>query len=250
MTDALAAGVSVQEKQVGQISGFSVHMSVRLADQTASWAIRFSKDETENAGSSDDPIGRLRRLEMVLATARAMPANSKHAADAARTEQAKSEGSLPDLRSFQDSEKLAKYKADFKELQDTFRAEAKAKAAAPPVPLPSEKELRNPLGPTDFRTIAVDLNAELARTGLTGKVSARLVRGLADGGGLSIQGRQRGAAIKGNPAAPVWRSWRHAARDHPCSARRGDLGQTARPVHRNGMAHLCLRRAGRHFRAE
>jgi hypothetical protein len=46
------------------------------------------------------------------------------------------------------------------------------------------------------------MNEELARSGLAGKVSGRLVAGLVNSAGIPIQGRQHGAGIEVNPAAP------------------------------------------------
>ncbi|MCO1498172.1 hypothetical protein, partial [Limosilactobacillus reuteri] len=50
--------------------------------------------------------------------------------------------------------------------------------------------------------MARDIQAEVARSNLAGKVSPRVVRGLADAAGIPIQGRQSGASIEVNPASP------------------------------------------------
>ena len=58
------------------------------------------------------------------------------------------------------------------------------------------------LGPADFRLLAEDVQAEIGKSIPGGRITGRLVRGLADAEGIPIQGRQRGAGIEVNPAAP------------------------------------------------
>jgi N12 class adenine-specific DNA methylase len=67
----------------------------------------------------------------------------------------------------------------------------------------AESEINGDAVPvSSLRDIARMAAAEIAQAGLEGKVTPRVVRGLLGASGVPIQGRQRGAQIEVNPAAP------------------------------------------------
>ena len=68
-------------------------------------------------------------------------------------------------------------------------ANASQRPTAAPVPVAALKDL------------AAAVQAEVARSGLAGKVTPKVVRGLLNAAGVPIQGRQAGATIEVNPAA-------------------------------------------------
>ena len=59
----------------------------------------------------------------------------------------------------------------------------------------------DPVPVTAMKDLAAAVQAEVARSGLAGKVTPKVVRGLLNAAGVPIQGRQAGATIEVNPAA-------------------------------------------------
>jgi len=66
-----------------------------------------------------------------------------------------------------------------------------------------EVEADAPITDAAIASITRDLNAELARSGLAGKASVRVVKGLTNAAGINVQGLAAGSAIRVNLYAPA-----------------------------------------------
>jgi N12 class adenine-specific DNA methylase len=147
----------------------------------------------------------------------------------ATAEGEKNRAALAKFAGFTDGDKLEAMTGELRALLDQLDSEEAARIAGPkakpadvaaPAPKdaeemrmeddggPAPRELR--MSGTATREVSLDdvagmigdIRKEVAKTGLAGKVSVRVVRRLADRAGIPIQGRQRGNVIEVNPAAP------------------------------------------------
>jgi N12 class adenine-specific DNA methylase len=196
----------IKGQKVGEISGFPITASVSLVDRSLSFSVEVSPNWTETVGFSDDPVGLMRRLEGVVGVVRDSVGRTKSAIDATIRKRNDLTASQANLKGFAEQDKLDEIEARIDEIEAQLIADN-----APPAA--TESEMRNPSGwgeveadpPfTDkaIREITRDLNDEVRRTGLAGKVSVRVIEGLTNAAGLSVQGVAAGSRIGVSPGSP------------------------------------------------
>jgi N12 class adenine-specific DNA methylase len=175
---------------VGAVGGFPIQMRVLRGAQSTTFVIPIADEKGIDVGWTVDPVGLMRRLENAVQGLKDIPTKMRSEIDRYRDQALSFRAARERLKQFGEQSKLDDLEKRIDDLESEMLAEAKA-----------EKESRfDPdLTPALTREVTRSVNAEMKRSGLDGKVTAQVVKGLVNAAGRPIQGRQRGATIEVNP---------------------------------------------------
>ncbi|WP_333826848.1 PLxRFG domain-containing protein [Pararhodobacter sp.] len=175
----------------------------------AAFNLRFSKDAERLFPLYENPVDTAKAITRAMNDVPAMIKHSRKGEADQKAKAVKDRKALEQFEGFKDEALLAESEAALKDLTATLDAEemarrgkskeAKDAPAAAPAAARESRFMDAPIPADGLRDMAASLTREVKASGLAGKVSVRLVRGLMDVAGVPIQGRQRGASIELNP---------------------------------------------------
>lgn len=186
--DLTAAGESVSGQRVGNIGGFAIEATHRIADGSTGFAVRFDAETDADAGWSDDPVGLARRVE------HAMRAPERrldfYRGERARLEKAAaaSRKSLADVKDFAQADELAQMDERISAIEADLLADAEKDQDDAKESRFGDDLTGDPaLTPARAREINAAARAELEKVGIAGRVRAE-----AGGSGNASGTYQRG----------------------------------------------------------
>ena len=196
-------------KDVGRLGGFPVQIRVSRAAQTTTFVVPMIGENGIDVGWSIEPVGLVRRIENAVQGIKGIPAKMRAEIAAYREKASGFAKARSKLKDFADQDRLDTLEDQIDTLEAEMLADAETERQADresrfsePVADTSVNQdapAQKPMQSNDVQSVTRAMNSEMKRSGLEGKVTAKVVRGLMGAAGRPIQGRQRGAQIELNP---------------------------------------------------
>ncbi|WP_299671647.1 PLxRFG domain-containing protein [uncultured Roseobacter sp.] len=190
------AGSGERRKTLGQISGFKIRADYSKAAEKISVSLRANDEVGFDVGFTEDPVGLVRRLEGALAKIKGEPVLIR--ADLDRTEKALADvrQTAAGVKDFADDGWLAELNEQIDTIESEMLSEAEEAAAQEDTDQALEGwDMVDPfpeISREDMRQLRADVQAEMDAVGLTGKVSARVLRQvMSNVTGQPVQGAYR-----------------------------------------------------------